>query len=135
MASTPGRLPRRRQLAAKRPAVRPAAHAHRACRMPPSPVGPLRTIEDIKPDYQIVATEASSRNSAHAARAEKTLALAFDLDAKGSCAASAFSIEAGPGALLPWQRQARALRRRTRPSSSSATISSRGLRALAAALP
>jgi DNA polymerase-1 len=74
------------QLAAKKPAFHPTPTA---LPLPPSPVGPMRTIEETKPDYQIVP-----ELPVDFAR-EKTLAVAFDLDAEGNLRGVAVARQAG----------------------------------------
>jgi DNA polymerase-1 len=76
------------QLAAKRPAFAPAP-TPAALPMPPAPVGPLRTIEDAKPDYQ-----GAAKLPADFAK-EATLAVAFDLDAKNQLRGIAYARKPG----------------------------------------
>jgi DNA polymerase-1 len=76
------------QLAAKRPAFAPPLTAT-TLPLPPSPVGPLRTIEDAKPDYQVVPRLPNDFAK------EATLAVAFDLDAKNQLRGIAFARQAG----------------------------------------
>jgi DNA polymerase-1 len=80
------------QLAGKKPAAREGfapPPTPTALPLPPSPVGPLRTIEDTKPDYQAVAKLPPEFAE------EKTLAVAFDLDAKGKLRGMAFTRKTG----------------------------------------
>ena len=76
------------QLPVKKPAFAPPPTAT-ALPLPPSPVGPLRTIEDTKPDYQVVA----QLPAAYAK--EMALSVAFDLDAKYQLRGIAYSRKAG----------------------------------------
>jgi DNA polymerase-1 len=81
------------QLAAKKPAPARGSFAPpptpTALPMPPSPVGPLRTIEDTKPDYQ-----AAAKFPAEFAK-EKAPAVAFDVDAKGKLRGVALARKSG----------------------------------------
>ena len=70
--------------------------------IPPVP-GPLRAIEDAKPDYKIIADtgdiqklikEWSQETSRH-------IAVAYDLDNKGAIRGTAFSVEAGHAVYIP----------------------------------
>jgi DNA polymerase I len=76
------------ETAKSRPAFTPPPTAT-TLPLPPSPVGPLRTIEDTKPDYQVVGNLPSAFTSA------KALGIAFDVDAKGKVRGLAFSIKTG----------------------------------------
>jgi DNA polymerase-1 len=76
------------QLTAKKPAFNPGP-TPTALPLPPSPVGPLRTMEDTKPDYQVVA-----KLPPEFAR-ETTLAVAFDLDAKNQLRGVAYARKPG----------------------------------------
>jgi len=76
------------ETAKSRPAFTPPPTTT-ALPLPPSPVGPLRTIEDTKPDYQVVG------NLPPAFASAKALGIAFDVDAKGKVRGLAFSIKTG----------------------------------------
>jgi DNA polymerase-1 len=82
------------QLAAKRPAFAPPPTAT-TLPLPPSPVGPLRTIEDAKPDYQVVAKLPDDFAK------QATLAVAFDLDAKHQLRGIAFARQTGEARYVP----------------------------------
>jgi DNA polymerase I len=69
--------------------------------MPPAPVGPLRTIEDAKPDYQILADSREQQKWLASAATEKRIAVAFDLDAKGKLRGVAYSIKSGGARYVP----------------------------------
>jgi DNA polymerase-1 len=81
------------QLTAKKPAFQPGP-TPTALPLPPSPVGPLRTIEDTKPDYQ-VATQLPPEFAR-----ETTFAVAFDLDARNQLRGIAFARKSGEARYL-----------------------------------
>ena len=62
--------------------------------IPPFPAA-LRTIDDVKPDYQIVADERAQQKLTQDWTKTKNLALAFDLDAKGALRGMACSDQPG----------------------------------------
>ena len=62
--------------------------------IPPVP-GPLKTIDDVKPGYEIVTDPVAQQKLAATWAKGKNLALAFDLDARGKLRGVAFSAEAG----------------------------------------
>lgn len=70
--------------------------------IPPVPVA-LRTIEDVKPDYRIVADKREQENllSAWAKDKKSPLAIAYDLDAKGARRGLAFSSAPGQAVYFP----------------------------------
>jgi DNA polymerase-1 len=70
--------------------------------MPPSPVGPLRTIEDVKPDYQLVAGATEQAALLKSLLAEKSVGVAFDVDARGVLRGLAVSSGAAVARYLPW---------------------------------
>jgi len=88
------------QLAAKRPAFVPPP-TPTSLPMPPAPVGPLRTIEDTKPDYEILA-DAAAAKWLKQILAEKIVGLAFDVDPKGILRGLAVSTKTGQARFLPW---------------------------------
>ena len=61
----------------------------------PSVTAALRTIEDAKPEYRIVAEPAEQKAVLENLRREKHLAVAFDLDAKGGWRGVAFASSPG----------------------------------------
>jgi DNA polymerase-1 len=70
-----------------------------AAQSPPTPPLPaaLRTIDDLKPDYQIVTSVAAQRTLLGTFAELKSLAVAFDLDARRALQGLAFSNRAGYG--------------------------------------
>jgi len=62
--------------------------------IPPFPVA-LRTIDDVKPDYQNVSDTREQQKLIEAWAKAKNLAIAFDLDAKGAIRGAAYAIEPG----------------------------------------
>ena len=68
--------------------------------IPPVP-GPLRTIEDARPDYRIVPDANEQKDLITSWAAQKNLAVAFDLEGKGELRGVAFSAQPGHAVLLP----------------------------------
>jgi DNA polymerase-1 len=68
--------------------------------IPPVP-GPLRTIEDVKPDYRVVAEAEAQRVLVQTWAGAKTLALAFDLDAQGAWRGLAVATGSGAAHYFP----------------------------------
>jgi len=69
--------------------------------IPPIPVA-LRTIDDLKPDYQIVTAAASQRALLATLTELGSIAIAFDLDSKGAWRGLAFSHRAGHAHYVPF---------------------------------
>jgi DNA polymerase-1 len=95
------------QPAAKRPAFTPPP-TPTALPMSPAPVGPLKTIEDTKPDYEIVAEKAAAKWLKEIG-AEKIIGLAFDVDAKGILRGLAVSAKTGQARYVAWSEKLMAL--------------------------
>jgi DNA polymerase-1 len=91
------------QLAAKRPAFAPPP-TPTALPMPPAPVGPLKTIEDTKPDYEVLADSAAAKELKQLAT-EKIIGLAFDVDAKGILRGLAVSAKTNQARYLSWSEK------------------------------
>jgi DNA polymerase I len=72
--------------------VQPATPQHPP--IPPFPVA-LRTIDDVKPDYQIIVDERAQQKFIEHWATEKNLAIAFDLNAKGVLRGTACSVQSG----------------------------------------
>jgi DNA polymerase-1 len=70
--------------------------------IPPVP-GPLRTIDDAKPDYAIVTDPAAQEKLAKSWSTKKNLALAFDLGPAGQLQGVAFSVETGKADYFPFR--------------------------------
>jgi DNA polymerase-1 len=68
--------------------------------IPPVP-GPLRTIDDLKPDYQIVPEAQAQQKLADSWSKEKNLGFAFDLDARGGIRGLAFSAQTAQAVYFP----------------------------------
>jgi DNA polymerase I len=68
--------------------------------VPPVP-GPLRTIEEAKPDYQVVGEQSAREKLIKVWAGAKNLAVAFDLEAPGKLRGVAFSVEAGKAVYFP----------------------------------
>jgi len=62
--------------------------------IPPFPVA-LRTIDDVKPDYQILTDTREQQKLIEHWTRKKNLSIAFDLDAKGVLRGAAYSVEPG----------------------------------------
>ena len=92
------------QLTAKRPAFAPPPTPI-ALPLPPSPVGPLRTIEDTKPDYQVLAEAVDAQKNLGEIATEKTVGLAFHVDARGSLRGVAVAAKNGQARYLPWSEK------------------------------
>jgi DNA polymerase-1 len=73
--------------------------------MPPSPVGPLRTIEDANPDYETVADAAAQQKFLKEIAGEKVIGLALDVDAKGALRGVAISTKTAQGRYLAWNEK------------------------------
>jgi DNA polymerase-1 len=73
--------------------------------LPPSPVGPVRTIEEVKPDYTVTSSPAEREKLIKSLASEKTLGVAFDLDAQGVLRGVAFSTGTAQARYLPWSDQ------------------------------
>jgi DNA polymerase-1 len=86
--------------AVKRPAFAPPP-TPTALPMPPAPVGPLRTIEDAKPDYEVLADPREQKKWLASTAKEKSIAVAFDLDAKSKLRGVAYSIKAAVARYVP----------------------------------
>jgi DNA polymerase-1 len=69
--------------------------------IPPVPAS-LRTIDDVKPDYQIVASLTTQRTLLATFTELKSISVAFDLDLKGSLRGIAFSNRAGHAYYFPF---------------------------------
>jgi DNA polymerase-1 len=91
------------QLAAKRPAFAPPP-TPTALPMPPAPVGPLKTIEDTKPDYEVLADSAAAKGLKQLAT-EKIIGLSFDVDAKGILRGLAVSTKTNQARYLSWSEK------------------------------
>jgi len=68
--------------------------------IPPFPVA-LRTIDDVKPDYQIVSHEREIAQRLAEYKEAKQIAVAYDLDAKGVFQGAALSIAPGRAVYIP----------------------------------
>jgi DNA polymerase-1 len=90
--------------AKSRPAFAPPPTAT-ALPLPPSPVGPLRTIEDTKPDYETIADASAQKKWLGDIAAEKVVGLAFDVDAKGILRGMAASTKAGHARYAAWNEK------------------------------
>jgi DNA polymerase-1 len=73
--------------------------------MPPAPVGPLRTIDDVKPDYQVVSEPAAQEKLLKSIAPAKTAGMAFDLDAGGALRGVAVSTQTAEARYLPWSEK------------------------------
>jgi DNA polymerase-1 len=96
------------------PAAKPEASARKsgapffppptavALPLPPAPVGPVRTIEEVKPDYATITDPDEQAKLLKLVASEKVAGLAFDLDPRGSLRGVALSVKAAQGRYLPW---------------------------------
>jgi DNA polymerase-1 len=87
-----------------RPAFTPPPTAT-ALPLPPSPVGPLRTIEDTKPDYETIANATAQKKWLSEIAEEKIAGLALDIDAKGILRGVAISAKAGQARYATWNEK------------------------------
>jgi DNA polymerase-1 len=90
---------------AKKRAAFPPPPTETALPLPPSPVGPLRTIEDAKPDYETIAEAIAQKKFLKEIAAEKTLGLAFDVDARGLLRGVAVSAKPAQARYLSWSEK------------------------------
>jgi len=72
--------------------------------IPPVPAA-LRTIDDVKPDYQIVTDEPAQKSLLAELTKAKELAVAIDLDPKGACRGIAFSRQPGQAHYLSFDKK------------------------------
>jgi len=72
--------------------------------IPPVPVA-LRTIDEVKPDYQIVSGAPAQKTFLAELADTKSLALAFDLDVTGACRGIAFARQQGHAHYLPFHKE------------------------------
>ena len=73
--------------------------------MPPAPTGPLRTIEDVKPDYAVVSEAAAQQKVLKEIAAAKMIGVAFDVDPKGILRGVAVSTKTARARYLPWNEK------------------------------
>jgi DNA polymerase-1 len=69
--------------------------------LPPAPTGPLRTIEDAKPNYAVVADAKEQKKLLAAWAQAKTLAIAFDVHPATGVRGTAFAPEPGRAFYFP----------------------------------
>jgi DNA polymerase I len=71
--------------------------------IPPIPVA-LKTIDDAKPNYEIVGTPAAQKSILTTLASASTFAVAFDLNAKGECCGLAFAQKPGHAHYLAFDK-------------------------------
>ena len=105
-AAVPAAESPRRASAAEPPLGTAAATSEISPQNPPIPPVPvaLKTIDDTKPDYQIVSDSKEMSKIADGWKKTKYLSAAYDIDAKGEIRGAAFSIEPGRAFYLPADR-------------------------------
>ena len=69
--------------------------------LPPAPIGPLKTIEDTKPDYLTIADAKAQTKLVAEWKKEKQIAVAFDLGPKGELLGMAYAVKPGAAFYFP----------------------------------